>query len=194
MIERLGFRRKLILAAIGMAAGGGLVAFGLVDAPRVRAQQANDAARLSFEVASIKLNRSPRPLGGRHILGDRFDATASAMGLIAAAYGHNRVPLSQDQVSGGPGWIKSEIFDIDAKVGDSLVEHEWKKISFDQQWGQVMLMLQSLLADRFKLRVNHETKALPVYALVLAKNGPKFAEDESDPDMGGIISNHGSSK
>ena len=37
-------------------------------------------------------------------------------------------------------------------------------------------MMQSLLADRFKLKVSHQTKELPVYALVVAKNGPKLQE------------------
>ena len=37
-------------------------------------------------------------------------------------------------------------------------------------------MLQSLLADRFKLTLHHDTKELPIYALVVAKNGPKFHE------------------
>jgi uncharacterized protein (TIGR03435 family) len=85
------------------------------------------------------------------------------------------------------------VFDIDAKVEDSLVEGEWKKLSFDEQVNQVMLMLRSLLADRFKLRVRHETKELPVYALVLAKNGPKFAEDNTHPEIG-AISAHGRGK
>jgi uncharacterized protein (TIGR03435 family) len=43
-------------------------------------------------------------------------------------------------------------------------------------------MLRSLLADRFKLKVRQETKELPVYMLVLAKDGPKFAEDDSHPE------------
>jgi uncharacterized protein (TIGR03435 family) len=49
-----------------------------------------------------------------------------------------------------------------------------------------MLMLQSLLADRFKLRVRYETKELPVYVLVLAKNGPKFNEDNTHPEIGAV--------
>lgn len=42
-----------------------------------------------------------------------------------------------------------------------------------------MLMLRSLLINRFKLRIEHETKVLPVYELVSAKNGPKIAEDKT---------------
>lgn len=86
----------------------------------------------------------------------------------------------------GRDWIKTALYDIDAKVDDSLVEAAWKNLSFNQRWDQVMLMLQSLLANRFKLRVRHEMKDLPVYALVLAKNGPEFAEDTSHPQNAGI--------
>jgi bla regulator protein blaR1 len=168
----LNLQGKICWASISLAGTCALISWGLVSAARVWAQKTD--AVPSFEVASIKLNRSPRPLTGVHIFGDRFNATTSALGLIADAY-----DLHGAQVSGGPDWIKSEVFDIDAKIDDSLVEGPWKKLSIEQQMSQAMLMLRSLLADRFKLTVTHATKELPVYALVLAKDGPKFAEDDS---------------
>jgi uncharacterized protein (TIGR03435 family) len=76
-------------------------------------------------------------------------------------------------------------FEVDAKVDDSLVEGG-RKLSFDQQWEQVRLMVQSLLADRFNLKVGHETRTLPVYELVLAKDGPKFDEDNSHLNDAGV--------
>jgi uncharacterized protein (TIGR03435 family) len=184
----LRLREKFLCAGIGVAVISGLLFLSLIDAPQVCAQktQAGDVPLPSFEVASIKLNKSPLPLGGRHLFGDRFNATGRTMGLIEAAYGQHGRPLTPDQVSGGPDWINSDVFDIDAKVEDSLVEGEWKKLSFDEQRNQVMLMLRALLADRFKLRVRHERKELPVYALVLAKNGPKFAADNTHPEIGAI--------
>jgi bla regulator protein blaR1 len=47
-------------------------------------------------------------------------------------------------------------------------------------------MARSLLAERFEIKVSHETKGLPVFALVLAKNGPKFAEDNAHPEIGAV--------
>lgn len=181
--DKLSFGRKLLLAAIGIAAVAGPLLWGLKGAPQVRAQktQAGDAPLPSFEVASIKLSRARSPFTiqpALYISGD-FCATDRTIGLIESAYGHSDSPLNPGQVSGGPDWIKSEVFDIEAKVEDSLVRGEWKRLSLDEQRNQVLLMLRSLLADRFKLRVRHETKELPVYALVLAKNGPKFAEDNT---------------
>ena len=53
---------------------------------------------------------------------------------------------------------------------------ELQKLPPDQRLQQIRLMVQSLLADRFKLKVSHETKDLPEYALVVAKNDPKLKE------------------
>ena len=86
------------------------------------------------------------------------------------------------QLSGGPGWIrsKSDRYDIEAKVEDSLVE-ELQKLSPDQRGYQMRLMLRSLLADRFKLSLSHETKELPIFALVVAKGGPKLTPTAVTP-------------
>jgi uncharacterized protein (TIGR03435 family) len=188
LAEKFTFGRKALLGAAAAAAIAIPLALGMIGASQVRAQktQENDAALPSFEVTSIKLDKSRIPLGGAHLFGGTFNATITARGLIAMAYGRNFSPLSIDQLSGGPDWTKSEAFDIDAKVEDSLVEGGWKNIPFDRKWGQVRLMAQSLLADRFKLQVHHEAKELPVYVLVLAKNGPKFTENNSHPELGGI--------
>lgn len=130
----------------------------------------------SFEVASIKPNHSAdlwtrvdAPKGG-------FIATSiTAKELIKWAYAGISLPLRDDQLSGGPSWISSERYDIDAKLDDSQVE-PLEKLPPEQRILQVRLRVQSLLADRFKLLVRDETKEIPVYALVIAKNGPKLRE------------------
>lgn len=166
-------KAKFTWAVISIAVFVGLALLGVADAPQVCAQRTGNMLP-SFEVASIKLDKSPRPLMGLHILGDRFNATGPAIVLIGAAYN-----VFTNHISGDPDWTKSEVFDVDAKVDESLVDGPWKKLSLDQQMGQAMLMLRSLLADRFKLTVRRETKELPVYRLALAKNGPKFTEDDT---------------
>ncbi len=181
LAEPFPFKGRFLLAALSIATLAGPLLGTLVDAPQLRAQsQANDAPLPSFEVASIRMNKSRFPLPGAHLFGDRFNATTTARGLIVMAYGCH----SNDQISGGPDWIKSEIFNVDAKVEDPLFFSEWKKLSFDQQWEQAVLMLRPLLADRFQLKIRHETKDLPIYALVLAKNGPKLAEDRTNQQWG----------
>jgi bla regulator protein blaR1 len=87
--------------------------------------------------------------------GGRFTATDTTLGLLLfAAY-----ELPESRILGLPGWGDAEHFDVEAVAdGDPTV-------------AQKRLMLQSLLADRFKLATHHETRQLPVYALVVAKPG-----------------------
>ena len=171
MANKLSFSRKMLLTAIGIAAVAGPVVFGLVNAPKIRAQSppTTAAPSPSFEVASIKPNRSAdlgRRVMSRH---GRLNATGITVKfLISMAYG-----VKEFQVSGGPSWIDSQRYDVEAKEEDSQAK-ELEKLPPDQQGKQMRLMLQSLLADRLKVKVSHTTKELPVYALVVAKNGPKL--------------------
>jgi uncharacterized protein (TIGR03435 family) len=137
-----------------------------------------------FEVASIKPIKSiPQGMYFRIQPGGRFSANAiTGKFLLQQAYG-----VKDSQVVGAPSWLDSERFDIDAKP-DEETGAAFDKLSPDERRQQLMLMLQSLLADRFKLSLTHETKDLPVYALVAAKNGPKLHEStykppENSPDM-----------
>jgi uncharacterized protein (TIGR03435 family) len=84
---------------------------------------------------------------------------------IQAAYG-----VKSHQIS-GPDWIRTERFDISARAEGNPSND------------QLMLMLQSLLADRFKLRLHPEKKELPVYLLTVAKNGHKLHSSESPDPM-----------
>jgi uncharacterized protein (TIGR03435 family) len=74
------------------------------------------------------------------------------------------------QLQNVPEWTISERYDIVAKVDAGDVP-SFRKLTFDQ----VREMLQPVLADRFKLSVHRQIKELPVYDLVVSKNGPKFA-------------------
>ncbi len=141
----------------------------------------------SFEVASIK-HHAPDNSGGpqRVMMGgppgevSRWMASnVTAKMMIATAYG-----VREFQISGGPGWINSDHFDIDAKVEDSLAA-QLQKLPRQQQQAQQALMLRSLLADRFKLQITRATKEGSVLALVVAKGGPKLKEvPPPDPQAG----------
>ena len=117
------------------------------------------AARPEFQVASIKPNTAvgARGMGVRALPGGRLTAmNAPLMMLIQNAY-----TVQASQVVGGPAWINSDGYDIEAKPeANTDREHMW-------------LMLQSLLADRFKLALHRETRELPVYALTMTKGGLK---------------------
>jgi uncharacterized protein (TIGR03435 family) len=115
--------------------------------------------RPSFEVASIKPNDSGRSgFDGFKLSHGGFRAmNVSLQMLIEAAY---RLPYAR--ISGGPNWIASARFDIAAKGDEGATN------------SQIWRMVQSLLADRFRLGVHREIKNLPTYELVAAKGGPKL--------------------
>ena len=174
--------KKLLLAALAFATVAGPVAFGLIQQAPPAGQILHATGPLpSFEVASIKPNHSgpgPTMVGavGHAAPKDRFIATnITIKALICWAFGGTSVPLPSNEVSGGPSWINSERYDIDAKLEDSQAE-KLAKLSANDQIVQVRLMLQSLLADRFKLVAKDTTVNRPIYALVIAKGGSKLQE------------------
>jgi uncharacterized protein (TIGR03435 family) len=122
-----------------------------------------------FEVASIKPtpDNARQAAGLRPLPGGRLIAqNLSVRNLISNAY-----HLKDFQIIGGPEWTRSDGFDLEAK-GESRATRE-----------QSMLMLQSLLEDRFQLKYHHETRDFPVYALVVAKGGSKLPR----PKEGGCV-------
>jgi bla regulator protein BlaR1 len=169
--RQLDFGRKLLLAAAGIAAVAGPIAFGVANAPAIRAQSqpAAQAAAPAFEVASIKPNNSDdhrvmfrMAPGGRTEISD-----ASAKMLIVMSYN-----LKPNQLSGGPSWLDSTKYDISAKAPEGSDDPERSK-----------LMMQTLLADRFKLAIHRETKDMPIYELVVGKNGPKLKASAEAADQ-----------
>ncbi len=183
-LEKLSFVKKLALAAIGLAVVAGPVAFGLMQQTTRAGQILHATGPLpSFEVATIKPNHSgsgfasfavPEIAAPR----DRFIATNTTIkGLILWAWAPGTTrPLPEDQVVGGPSWINSDRFDIDAKLESSQIA-ALEKLAAPDRSVQIKLMVQSLLADRFKLLVNDDTTApRPAYALVVAKGGSKLKE------------------
>jgi uncharacterized protein (TIGR03435 family) len=127
----------------------------------------------SFEVASIKINKSGDwRVSGGFLPGGRYRVANYALrNLIAAAY--LRPQINPDfLISGGPSWIDSERFDIDAKAATDFLPGP------DSPAAPRRIMLQRLLADRFGLRVHHETSDRPVYVLVMAR-----ADNRLGPQM-----------
>ena len=160
----LTLRMKILLIAAAIAALALPLVSGLIDAA-----QAGGSTPAAFDVVSIR--RSQAGKCGPFLQfapGGRTRATISVKYLIEAAYG-----LKDAQVEGGPSWIDSECYEIEAKP-DHSVGVALDKLPFDQRKEKIGEMFQSVLRDRFKLTIGHTTKDLPVYLLVVAKNGPKM--------------------
>ncbi len=121
-----------------------------------------------FEVASIKPTATKDgSLAVSFPPGGRF----SARNLTLKQLLQNVYAMQDYQIVGGPGWITSAGFDIEAKAGAG--SGEWPR-------EQVLQMVQTLLADRFHLALHRETRQLPVYALVVGKTGPKLQPADSN--------------
>jgi uncharacterized protein (TIGR03435 family) len=106
--------------------------------------------------------------------------------LISFAYGLK----SEGQLVGLPGWTDSERFDVEARMDEDDAS-AFQKLTGQQQREQSALMLRPLLADRFKLKIHHETRMLPVYALVVAKGGVKLKESHEPGNLDGMVTNRG---
>ncbi len=143
---------------IALATLAAPVVVGLPNTSVVRAQSPA-VGPAQFEVASIRLSKNPEPGGNVEITPGRFRGTDLALQwLILTAYGIKSGNLSGDL----PSWTISLRYDIDAKTGDSSDED------------QILLALQTLLQNRFKLRLHREMKEEPVYFLTIGKNGIKM--------------------
>ena len=113
-----------------------------------------------FDVASVRPNKSGVRGSGFNPQGNRLTATnVSLFALVEWAY-----EMEDFRISGGPGWMKSDRFDIAAESeGTPSIP-------------QLRLILQPVLADRFHLQLHRQTKELPVYELSVAKGGSKLKE------------------
>jgi uncharacterized protein (TIGR03435 family) len=148
-------------AAISWVAGFAALSLSVPDAHGQSARE--------FEVASVKPHSSSE--GSPHVSiardpGRLTYTNITVRGLIREAYGLKVY---------GPDALSADRYDVIAKV------------SPDASKGQRMLMLQALLAERFQLVVHRETKELPIYTLVVGKDGPKLRaveDDGSAPEAG----------
>ena len=156
--------RRFVYVFGALAIGFGLVATSSrLDAQNPPASSASPV----FEVASVKPNKSGEGFIRFGLQpGGRFTAqNVPARELIRFAY--NVQPF---QIEGGPGWLNSDRFDVTAKAEGDLPP------TGPGQSGPVQLMMQNLLADRFKLKVRRETKEMPVYELVLARSDGRLGK------------------
>jgi uncharacterized protein (TIGR03435 family) len=142
-------------------------AWTIPEPPAKLAPMAADANPV-FEVATIKLTKPDVQGKGFRVQGRRLSTMNTSLNdLLTFAYG-----LHVRQIVGGPAWLQSDKYDVAAQPDGEGQPN-------DKQW---KVMLQKLLADRFKLTFHRDQKELSVYALVVGKNGPKITQTERDPN------------
>jgi uncharacterized protein (TIGR03435 family) len=127
---------------------------------------AAQSSRPQFEVASVK----PSVNGGNGIVsralpGGGYSLTNGTLRvLVSIAY-----KVRDYQISGGPNWVGTDGWNIEAKAAPTQSGPPDATAP-----GTLELMLQSLLEDRFQLKIHREVKEAPIYNLTVAKNGPKM--------------------
>lgn len=121
-------------------------------------------AATAFEVASL---RPSSPNDGKQVIttspGSLTMRSVTLAECMKWAYG-----VLDYQIASGPAWMTSQMYDISAKPDRAASDAELKQ------------MLQSLLADRFKLGFHHETRELQVLTMSVGKSGPKFQESQGE--------------
>jgi uncharacterized protein (TIGR03435 family) len=185
--DKSEMRRNTIFSRVVFLAMAALMLLSIGSATPSRAQSqslpqaqgaTSPAVTYEYEVASFK----PAKPGsdGKIFMGismppDGFSATnATIMMLVQQAYG-----VQPFQILGAPDWFTTEHFDVNAKMDPSVAD-ALQKLSVDDRRIARQQMMQALLADRLNLKIRRDTKELPVYNLVVGKNGPKLKE--SNPD------------
>lgn len=129
-------------------------------APAPPASGGTSAANITFEVASVKPNKS----GDQRVMiqmppTGRYTATNVPLRLLL----RQAFDVQDFQIVGGPNWLATDRFDIVAKPPDGMTGPE-----------QIRPMLRALLADRFKLVAHNETREMPIYSLVVARADGKL--------------------
>jgi uncharacterized protein (TIGR03435 family) len=121
---------------------------------------AQPGAGQRFDVASVRpSNADARDVSGIATGHGRLDANnVTLKRCIMGAYG-----VGPHQIAGGPDWLDSDRFEISAKADQPINDD-----------AALMLMLRSLLAERFKLILHSETRPISAFVLEVAKNGPKL--------------------
>ncbi len=195
---KLTFTKKLALAAAGVSAVAGPLMVGIFNAPHVQAQSpapatvqivaqvpAPSAALPRFGSVSIKRVDPGRkgPWIFPHITdAQRFEAVGAVDQLIQWAYG-----LGRDfQVSGGPGWLGAPYFDsAGVRIWPAFEQFEIHAMAGrPSSEAEMRQMVQTLLADRFRLKLHRETREVPIYAILVGPDGPKLGPEEEPLDCG----------
>jgi uncharacterized protein (TIGR03435 family) len=142
------------------------------------AQQAD----LHFDSVTVKLSdptKEHEAMYWRQPDGLKWEGVTLS-GMIANAYGVSRIV--KGQIEGGPGWMGSRAFDINAKV-DAETTARWSKLTKSEVDEERRSMTRSLLADRFHLKFHHETREMRALVLRVAKSGSKLQPPHPEQNL-----------
>jgi uncharacterized protein (TIGR03435 family) len=159
----------------------------VTEAIQLHAPDPASALAPAFEVSAVKITK-PGAEGSDSDFNDgRFTATNCTLETLIEYEGYG---IPQARILAGPKWVRTEHFDIQAKMDDQSLKRLQAQ-SRDERRKQTRAMFQQLLADRFKLVVHWETRELPIYALVVARKGPALQATRETDGHSGSSDNNG---
>jgi bla regulator protein BlaR1 len=178
--------KKLVLRAAALAGLGTPIVVGILNAPAIRAQGATDwqtraGGKMAFDVASIKPSKGAfvpsnfplDPSGDYGATNGRLSADETLAEYIEFAYKVWGNEVQSREFSHLPKWLNTDRYTIEARAATSNPTKD-----------QMRLMVQALLADRFRLAAHFEVREVPVFELRLAKSGkpgPKLISHADGP-------------
>ncbi len=172
--RKLDFGKKLLLSTAGVLALALPLIFGLVNAPKMRAQE--QAATAGASASNVELMVRSGAGGEAHRVGMMYSPTGfqamhtTLQALLQEAYG-----VQANQIIGGPDWIKAAPFDLEIGAHDGKSPSSMSiEQSLEQSRIRNQRLLQAALAERFKVSLHPETRELSTYALVVGDDGPKL--------------------
>ncbi|WP_052201013.1 M56 family metallopeptidase [Terriglobus sp. TAA 43] len=183
-VAKLSPVRSLMLIVFGIVTLVIPLALGVLHPLPVYGQVLyREGALPSFEVVSVKLRPDGPPLTPAPQSGSSVHLFFTTKMLIMYAY--NLPDFSEAQIAKGPGWT-DDTYDIEGKFSDSDYA-VIQKMSVAERQEQIQLRLQSVLKERFHLAAHLEKREQTIYALEVAKSGPKLSSARhQEPDRFGI--------
>jgi len=172
---------KYLFALCALVATAGL---GGLSPVVVRGQSASPQQAPAFEVASVRQNKEKTGRQSyRNLPGGKFVVTRMPLrGLIRIAYGPERFKKPSDQIVGGPEWLDSDMFDIEAQAPS---EHDPDP---NVALARSFAMLRTLIEERFKLKTHFENREMQLFHLVMARPdrrlGPQLKPSTLDCEAG----------
>lgn len=172
MIEFIGHRRRIILsAAAGLMLISPIVSIAQADATTKTASDASPDLP-KYDVATIKPASASDERRAFMFTPGGISVTGVPLQMLLTEAFH----VEDDHIIGAPGWVKTNRYDVQAKVSPEDAP-KLDKLKFDERRS----MLLPLLVERCNLKYHHETREMTSYALVVAKAGPKLKASEVQP-------------
>src|SRR5579859_231546 len=173
ILHKLNFTRKLLLTAAAFLAIAVPITFGLLHATPSRAQDLTaNATTPTYSSVSIRPSAIPDGDKRTQMMFSLKDGSFVARGVTLQRLIQTNYHVQDSQISGGPDWLNTAKFDVDAKLDPSQAQAVQQQLA--EQKGADQALLQRLLASHFKLATHYEPRTVEAYDLVPDESGARL--------------------